>query len=97
MADIPADVGVAGRTGLGVARVTVSAGFAALLIFVLCWAGTFIPYSSPTHALIGLFTPAPMGSVEALTEGSFWSLLFGALSGAVFALVYNGTARFASR
>ncbi len=97
MARIPPDVGVAARADLSVARVMVSVGFSVLLIFVLCWAGTFIPFSSPTHAFISLFTPARTGSVNALTEGAFWSLLFGALSGAVFALVYNGTARLARR
>ena len=52
-------------------------------------AGTFIPFSSPTHAYIGLFTPAEMSSVAALAQGICWSFLFGGLSGSVFAWVYN--------
>lgn len=76
---------------LSVPRVLASAGITAALVFVLCWLGTFVTFSSPTHAYIGLFTPADASSVQALVEGTVWSLLFGALSGAVFGLVYNAT------
>ena len=75
---------------VGVLRVAGAAGLSAAIIFVLCWLGLFIPLSSPTHAYVGLFTSAEMRSVQALAEGSLWSLLFGFLSGAVFASVYNG-------
>ena len=76
---------------LSVTRLFVSGGITAALVFVLCWLGTFVPFSSPTHAYIGLFTLADQSSVQALAEGAIWSLLFGALSGALFALVYNAT------
>ena len=79
-----------GRT-LSVMRVIVAGGLTAAVVFVLCWLGTFIAFSSPTHAYITLFTPADIGSVTALVEGGTWSLLFGALVGAVFALIYNAT------
>ena len=75
--------------GLGIARVAASAGISNLLVFILCWVGTFVPFSSPTHAFIGLFTPAETQSVTALVEGGLWALLFGILVGVVFALVYN--------
>jgi hypothetical protein len=74
---------------LGVARLAASAGISTTLVFILCWLGTFVPFSSPTHAFIGLFTPAEVRSVAALAEGSLWSLLFGMLSGALFAVIYN--------
>lgn len=74
---------------LGMLRLGATGGVAAAVIFVLCWIGTFIPFSSPTHAFVGLFTPAEMTSVQALVEGTCWSLLFGAISGAVIAIVYN--------
>ena len=74
---------------LGVVRFASAAGLSAAFVFILCWLGTLIPFSSPTHAYIALFTPAPMQSVQALGEGTLWSLLFGVLTGAVFALVYN--------
>jgi hypothetical protein len=38
---------------------------------------------------ISLFTTQPVGSGGALAEGLCWSLLFGALTGIVVALVYN--------
>ena len=43
----------------------------------------------PTHAYIQLFTTAQASSVDALLEGSLWSLLFGALAGTVFGTVYS--------
>ena len=77
------------RHKLGVARLAASGGVTTALVFILCWLGTFVPFSSPTHAFIGLFTPAEVKSVAALVEGSLWALLFGALSGALFAAIYN--------
>ncbi|HEU4705183.1 MAG TPA: hypothetical protein VFS45_05715 [Sphingomicrobium sp.] len=81
--------------GIGVRRLTVATGATAAAVFILCWLGTFVPFSSPTHAYIGLFTIAGPSSVQALTEGTLWSLLFGALVGAVFASIYNATAALA--
>lgn len=74
---------------MGVMRLAATLGVGAALILVLCWVGTFIPVSSPTHAYIGLFTSAQASSGAALLEGSVWSFLFGALSGAVLAALYN--------
>ena len=76
----------------GLARMAVTGAITAVVAFVLCWVGTFVPFSSPTHAYVGLFTAAPISSLEALAEGAFWSLLFGALIGALFAAVYGTTA-----
>ncbi len=80
---------------VSVSRLAATGGITAAVIFVLCWLGTFVPFSSPTHAYISLFTNAAVSSGLALAEGFCWSLLFGVLVGAVFALVYNGTASFA--
>lgn len=77
---------------LSVMRLLIAGGVTAAMVFVLCWIGTFIPFSSPTHAYIGLFTNADLSSGLALVEGTCWSLLFGALVGAAFALIYNATA-----
>jgi len=74
---------------IGVMRLAATLGVGAALIFGLCWLGTFIPLSSPTHAYIGLFTTSPTSSVAALLEGGGWSFLFGALSGALLAALYN--------
>ena len=82
---------------LSVPRIGVAGGITAAIVFVLCWLGTFVPFSSPTHAYIGLFTTADIQSGRALVEGGLWSLLFGALVGAVFALVYNAAAPLTRR
>lgn len=79
---------------LGVRRLVAATGLTAAAVFLLCWIGSFIPLSSPTHAYVSLFTAADTRSLRALAEGMLWSLLFGALVGAVFALIYNATARF---
>lgn len=82
---------------LSVKRLVVAGSVTASVVFVLCWLGTFIPFSSPTHAYIGLFTPEEVKSVNALMEGSLWSLLFGGLSGGLFALIYNAAAPLGRR
>lgn len=74
---------------IGILRLSATIGVAAGLIFVLCWLGTFITFSSPTHAYISLFTNAEARSVAALIEGVLWSFLFGVLSGALVAALYN--------
>jgi hypothetical protein len=73
---------------LNVLRLTGS--FVAGLLFILCWIGTFIPFASPTHAYISMFTAAPVSSTLALAEGTCRSFAFGALIGLLVALVYNG-------
>ncbi len=80
----------AGGRNLGVLRCTLTGTLVAALLFILCWIGTFLPFSSPTHAYIALFSPAEMTSIEALVEGTCWSLAFGAIMGGLIALVYNG-------
>jgi len=82
---------------LSIPRLLVTGGVTAAVVFILCWVGTFISFSSPTHAYIALFTNADMSSGQALAEGTIWSLLFGALVGALFALIYNATAALGRR
>lgn len=82
---------------LSALRLATAGGITAAVLFLLCWLGTFLPFSSPTHAYITLLTNAEMSSGLALVEGLCWSLLFGLLSGAVFALVYNATASLGHR
>lgn len=94
----PATLPETDRTGsLGVVRLLVTGGLTASVVFLLCWVGAFLPYSSPTHAYIGLFTTAEYTSQQALVEGFCWSLLFGGVVGAVFASIYNLTGRLGSR
>ena len=74
---------------LGVVRLAATIGVGSAVIFVLCWLGTFIGFSSPTHAYVGLFTLSDEQSVQALVEGSIYSILFGFLSGGIIAALYN--------
>ena len=62
---------------IGVRRLAATLGVGAALILGLCWLGTFIPLSSPTHAYISLFTSAQPNSGAALLEGGVWSFVFG--------------------
>lgn len=90
------DATYAPRT-LSIARLLVAGGVTGGLFFVLCWAGQFLPFGSPTHAYIDLFTNAEMTSSRALVEGGFWALLFGALIAALFGFVYSVTAGLGRR
>ena len=74
---------------MSVPRLAAAGAVTAAIVFILCWFGTFIAFASPTHAYIALFTRAEANSTAALIEGSLWSLLFGVLTGALFAAVYN--------
>lgn len=74
---------------IGVIRLAATIGVGSALIFVFCWLGTFITFGSPTHAYVGLFTLADAQSVQALVEGSIYSLLFGILFGGIIAALYN--------
>jgi hypothetical protein len=82
-------LGSTSETRAGVLRLAVTMGLSAAVVFTLCWLGTFIPASSPTHAYIGFFTRAEPSSGLALAEGTCWSLLFGGLYGATLAIFYN--------
>ena len=82
---------------VSIIRLSVAAGVSAAVILVLCWIGTFVPFSSPTHAYIGLFTNADYNSATALSQGVCWSFAFGLIVGAVFALIYNATASLGRR
>ena len=85
------------RHTLGVTRLLVTGAATAAVVFVVCWLGTFIPFSSPTHAYIGLFTNADVSSGRALVEGSIWSLVFGGWTAGLFALIYNAAAGLGRR
>ena len=80
---------------VSVIRLSLAIGVSAAVVLVLCW--TFVPFSSPTHAYIGLFTNADHSSATALFQGVCWSFAFGLIVGAVFALIYNATASIGRR
>lgn len=74
---------------IGVLRLAVAGGISAGTLLTLCWVGALMPLSGPTHAFIGLFTTAPVTSIAALVQGLCWSILFGVLTAALFAITYN--------
>lgn len=86
-----------GRRNVSVLRLLITGAVSATVIFILCWIGTTLPISSPTHAYISLFTNSDAGSPAALVEGSVWSFLFGGLAAAVLALTYNAVSAFGTR
>jgi hypothetical protein len=65
-----------------------------VVLFVLCALAEFaFPGPRLSHAWLNLFTTAPTGSARAWAEGLLASLVFGGISGALFAAIYNGAAR----
>lgn len=79
----------AGHRKIGVLRLALTGAIVASLFFVLCWIGMFLPFGSPTHAYLALFTNAEITSTNALVQGVCWSALFGLVAGGLTALVYN--------
>jgi hypothetical protein len=77
------------ETKLNVWRCTATGAAVLLSLFVLCWIGAALSDLRLSHMFIQLFTTAPVDSVVALVEGACWSLIFGAITGTLFALFYN--------
>jgi hypothetical protein len=93
MATAVASYPVAGlRCKVGAIHLLATGGVTAVVAFVLCWLGSFLPFSSSTHAYITPGNTAPVNSLAALAESGLWSLLFGGLVGAAYAFFYNATA-----
>ena len=90
-------VGAALGRSLSVLRLAVTGALVAVIFFALCWAAIFLPIGSATHMYLQLFTLAEASSTTALVEGVCWSAIFGALTGGLFAAVYNATASFDRR
>lgn len=68
----------------------VALSVALIVLFVVCaFAQLVAPGLQAAHAWVGLFTVAPVNSIEAWVEGLAFSLVFGLIAGFVFALTYN--------
>ena len=74
---------------LGLLRCALTGAASVGVFYVLCWAGAAIGMAGVSHMFIALFTTSPIASMAALAIGLCWSLLFGALSGALIAVSYN--------
>ncbi|NEX91226.1 hypothetical protein [Caulobacter sp. 17J65-9] len=76
--------------GLGPMRCAATGAAVVLTQFVICWAvAAAFDRLRLTHMFVELFTAAPASSTSALLEGATWSIVFGALTGVLVALVYN--------
>ena len=80
------------RSRLPVVRCAAAGALALGALFVLCWIGAALGWANASHMYVSLFTLAPIGSTTALGVGLCWSLVFGALSGALLALSFNALA-----
>lgn len=61
-----------------------------LLLYVLCWlAAVLFPNVSLTHAWLGLYSTAPVGSTRGLVEGIIWNVVFAWISAITFGVTYN--------
>lgn len=63
-----------------------------VILFIGCWLLALTPLNA-THSLIRLFTAAEITSSTALVQGVCWSLIFGAWTGFLIAIVSRFVAK----
>ena len=76
---------------LSIRRCALTGAVALAALFGLCWLGTAAGLTGSSHMFISLFTLAPIASGAAFEIGLCWSLVFGGVSGALIAIVYNAS------
>lgn len=74
---------------LPILRCTLVGGIVLGVLFVICWLGATTGWLSASHTYVSLFTIAPAPSSAALASGLCWSIVFGAITGALIAFAYN--------
>lgn len=82
---------------LSSARCAISAAATLMLLFVACWLGAYFAILPVSHLFIALFTAATPLSVRALATGLCSTLVFGTVTGALFAVIFNATGRWLHR
>ena len=61
-----------------------------LMLYVLCWlVAVLFPNLNLTHAWLGLYSTAPVGSVRGLAEGTIWNVMFAWIAAVTFGSTYN--------
>jgi hypothetical protein len=77
-------------TALRPSAVAIALAVTLVVLFVLCAiAEVILPAAPLSHAWIGLFTTAPVGSARAWVEGIMASTVLGVVGGYIFAVTYN--------
>ena len=77
-------------TTLRPSAVAIALAATLVVLFVLCAiAEVIVPAALLSHAWIGLFTTAPVGSARAWIEGIVASIVLGVVGGYIFAVTYN--------
>lgn len=76
------------NTGFGVLRAAATGATVLAVMFLICWLALFVS-SNVTHAYLALFTANDPATTAGLLEGMGWSVVFGAVSGALIAFFYN--------
>ena len=76
---------------LGLRRCALTGAVALAALFALCWLGTAVGLTGSSHMFVSLFTLAPIASGAAFGIGLCWSLVFGGISGALIAIIYNAS------
>ena len=74
---------------LGLLRCVLTGAASVGVFYLLCWVGAAIAMPGPSHMFVSLFTAAPVASGAALGIGLSWAVAFGALAGALIAIIYN--------
>ena len=55
-------------------------------------AAVIFPNAALTHAWLGLYSTAPIGSVGGLVEGIIWNVVFAWIAAITFGVTYNSLA-----
>lgn len=87
--DIHVSNAASSQMRLGIRRCALTGAVALAALFALCWLGTAVGLTGSSHMFVSLFTLAPIASGAAFGIGLCWSLVFGGISGALIAIVYN--------
>lgn len=74
---------------LSIVRFAGAVAITLVALFAICWVAALLPFTTATHAYIGLFSSAAPTSGVALVEGLCWSAVFGLIAGAIGAFAYN--------
>jgi hypothetical protein len=78
---------------LSVRRCAATGAIVLGILFSLCWMVSAISWLTASHMFVAIFTTAPILSIAASGLGLLWSLVSGAITGALVALAYNAIPR----